>query len=179
MEVTERDFCDDVSVLKDQIKDLRDHGYEVWMDDFGSGFSSLSLLKDLDVDLVKFDLRFLVGSAHINRGNFIIGALIAMVKQLGMKTLVEGVETEAQLEYLQSVGCERMQGYLYSRPIPFAQLLDLAIWDTEETAANCRYYNAVGCCNMVQAMPDPVSHGMDDRLVLPSLPASSNIRRGS
>ena len=46
-----------------QIKDLRDHGYEVWMDDFGSGFSSLSLLKDLDVDLVKFDLRFLVGSA--------------------------------------------------------------------------------------------------------------------
>ena len=64
------------------------------MDDFGSGFSSLSLLKDLDVDLVKFDLRFLVGSAHINRGNFIIGALIAMVKQLGMKTLVEGVETE-------------------------------------------------------------------------------------
>lgn len=171
VEVTERDFCDDVSVLKDQIKDLRDHGYEVWMDDFGSGFSSLSLLKDLDVDLVKFDLRFLVGSAHINRGNFIIGALIAMVKQLGMKTLVEGVETEAQLEYLQSVGCERMQGYLYSRPIPFAQLLDLAIWDTDETASNCRYYNAVGCCNMVQAMPEPVSHGKDERLVLPSLPA--------
>lgn len=171
VEVTERDFCDDVSVLKDQIKDLRDHGYEVWMDDFGSGFSSLSLLKDLDVDLVKFDLRFLVGSAHINRGNFIIGALIAMVKQLGMKTLVEGVETEAQLEYLQSVGCERMQGYLYRRPIPFAQLLDLAIWDTDETASNCRYYNAVGCCNMVQAMPEPVSHGKDERLVLPSLPA--------
>lgn len=171
VEVTECDFCDDVSVLKDQIKDLRDHGYEVWMDDFGSGFSSLSLLKDLDVDLVKFDLRFLVGSAHINRGNFIIGALIAMVKQLGMKTLVEGVETEAQLEYLQSVGCERMQGYLYSRPIPFAQLLDLAIWDMDETASNCRYYNAVGCCNMVQAMPEPVSHGKDERLVLPSLPA--------
>lgn len=140
----------------------------------------MSLLKDLDVDLVKFDLRFLVGSAHINRGNFIIGALIAMVKQLGMKTLVEGVETEAQLEYLQSVGCERMQGYLYSRPIPFAQLLDLAIWDTDETASNCRYYNAVGCCNMVQAMPEPVSHGKDERLVLPPcLPASSNIRRGS
>ena len=91
-----------------------------------------------------------------------------MVKQLGMKTLVEGVETEAQLEYLQSVGCERMQGYLYSRPIPFAQLLDLAIWDTDETASNCRYYNAVGCCNMVQAMPEPVSHGKDERLVLPS-----------
>lgn len=171
VEVTERDFCDDVSFLKDQLTELRDHGYEVWMDDFGSGFSSLSLLKDLDVDLVKFDLRFLVGSAHINRGNFIIGALIAMVKQLGMKTLVEGVETEAQLDYLQSVGCERMQGYLYSRPIPFEQLLDLAIWDTDETEPNCRYYNAVGCCNMVQAIPETVSHGKDERLVLPSLPA--------
>ena len=171
VEVTERDFCDDVSFLKDQLTELRDHGYEVWMDDFGSGFSSLSLLKDLDVDLVKFDLRFLVGSAHINRGNFIIGALIAMVKQLGMKTLVEGVETEAQLDYLQSVGCERMQGYLYSRPIPFEQLVNLAIWDTDETEPNCRYYNAVGCCNMVQAIPESVSHGKDERLVLPSLPA--------
>lgn len=171
VEVTERDFCDDVSFLKDQLTELRDHGYEVWMDDFGSGFSSLSLLKDLDVDLVKFDLRFLVGSAHINRGNFIIGALIAMVKQLGMKTLVEGVETEAQLDYLQSVGCERMQGYLYSRPIPFEQLVNLAIWDTDETEPNCRYYNAVGCCNMVQAIPESVFHGKDERLVLPSLPA--------
>lgn len=171
VEVTERDFCDDVSFLKDQLTELRDHGYEVWMDDFGSGFSSLSLLKDLDVDLVKFDLRFLVGSAHINRGNFIIGALIAMVKQLGMKTLVEGVETEAQLDYLQSVGCERMQGYLYSRPIPFEQLVNLAIWDTDETEPNCRYYNAVGCCNMGQAIPESVFHGKDERLVLPSLPA--------
>jgi diguanylate cyclase (GGDEF)-like protein len=171
VEITERDFGDDVNILKAQIKDLRDHGYEVWMDDFGSGFSSLSLLKDLDVDLVKFDLRFLVGSANINRGNFIIGALIAMVKQLGMKTLVEGVETEEQLEYLQSVGCERMQGYLYSKPIPFSELMKLAIWDTDETSSNKRYYNAVGCCNMVQAMPESVGRGWNDKQVLPSLPA--------
>ena len=172
VEITERDFGgDDVDALRKQIKDLRDHGYEVWMDDFGSGFSSLSLLKDLDVDLVKFDLRFLVGSGNINRGNFIIGALIAMVKQLGMKTLVEGVETEEQLEYLQSVGCERMQGYLYSKPIPFAELMKLAIWDTDETIENKRYYNAVGCCNMVQAMPESVTRGWNDKQVLPSLPA--------
>jgi diguanylate cyclase (GGDEF)-like protein len=172
VEITERAFGEDLAILKDQIRDLRSHGYEVWMDDFGSGFSSLSLLKDLDVDLVKFDLRFLVGSANVNRGDFILGVLIGMVKQLGMKTLVEGVETEDQLEFLQSVGCERVQGYLYSKPVPYNDLMKLSIWNTDENPMNKKYYNTVGCCNMHQTVPETFSKEWDDTRSIPSMPAT-------
>ena len=103
------------------------------MDDFGSGFSSLSLLKDLRFDLIKFDLRFLLGTENKERGEFILGALINMVKELGMKTLVEGVEEESQVRFLQSIGCERYQGYYYSKPVTIDTLLTQKFWDSNET----------------------------------------------
>jgi diguanylate cyclase (GGDEF)-like protein/PAS domain S-box-containing protein len=153
VEITEQAFGENLEELEVEIKDLRDHGYQVWMDDFGSGFSSLSMLKNVEVDLVKFDLRFLSGGDNAKKGNFILGVLISMVKQLGIGTLVEGVETKEQLDFLKSVGCERIQGYYYSKPCTRDEMMALDIWKTDETPRNRSYYDAVGHCDLMQAIP--------------------------
>ena len=118
VEVTERDFCDDVSVLKDQIKDLRDHGYEVWMDDFGSGYSSLNVLKDIDIDVLKIDMRFLSKGSSEERGEKILEAVIKMAKSLDMLVIAEGVEEEKQVKMLKRLGCDYIQGYYFAKPMP-------------------------------------------------------------
>lgn len=172
VEITERAFSNTIDILKEQVQDLRSHGYQVWMDDFGSGFSSLSLLKDLRFDLIKFDLRFLLGTENKERGEFILGALINMVKELGMKTLVEGVEEESQVRFLQSIGCERYQGYYYSKPVTIDTLLTQKFWDSNETKECQHYYDAVGHCNMIQAVPYFFYKNWKNNRALPFFPAA-------
>ena len=86
------------------------------MDDFGSGYSSLNVLKDLDVDVIKLDMRFLSGSIG-GRGGAIINAMVQMAKWLDTPVVAEGVETLDQADYMKSIGCSYVQGYLYSKPV--------------------------------------------------------------
>ena len=94
---------------------------EVWMDDFGSGYSSLNTLKDYKFDELKIDMAFLSNFNDVSR--IIISSTVRMAKNLGLKTLAEGVETKEQMEFLKSIGCEKVQGYYYGKPQPLKDTL--------------------------------------------------------
>ena len=88
------------------------------MDDFGSGYSSLHMLKEVPVDRIKLDLRFLTDAGDPERGRIIIGYMIRMIRSLGMQMITEGVETKEQADFLFSQGSTEMQGYYFHRPMP-------------------------------------------------------------
>lgn len=96
---------------------LHQLGYTVELDDFGSGYSSLNTLKDLNIDGIKLDMKFLSGDIG-GRGGIIISSVVRMAKWLGLPIIAEGVETVEQADYMRSIGCDDIQGYLYSRPLP-------------------------------------------------------------
>ena len=100
------------------LKELREAGFIIEMDDFGSGYSSLNMLKDMPVDILKIDMVFLRKSADTARNRIIVRHIISMAKDLGITSVTEGVETEAQYHALKEMGCEIFQGYYFSKPIP-------------------------------------------------------------
>ncbi len=110
--------------LLPKVKELRARGYEVWLDDFGSGYSSLNSLKDYDFTVLKIDMQFLVGFEEKFKAKPIIAQIVAMAKALKIGTVCEGVETKEQAEYLALVGCERLQGFLIGKPMPKQALFD-------------------------------------------------------
>ncbi len=119
LELTESAIAGNVIDINKIIKDLHDAGYIIEMDDFGSGFSSLNVLKDIDLDIIKLDLRFLEGSAeNNNKGGTILSSIVRMAKWLNIPVIAEGVETVKQADFLLSIGCNYVQGYLYSKPLP-------------------------------------------------------------
>ena len=118
-EITESVLMENPRFIEDQILRLRTKGYGVWMDDFGSGYSSLNVLKNFDFDLVKIDMEFLRGFEDSDDGKIIIKHMVSMLKNLGFHTLAEGVETQEQMDFLKDLGCELIQGYLIGRPMPF------------------------------------------------------------
>ena len=115
VEITESIMASD-SYVQREIERFRLAGYEVWMDDFGSGYSSLNTLKDYKFDELKIDMAFLSNLNDVSR--IIISSMVRMAKHLGLKTLAEGVETREQLEFLKQIGCEKVQGYYYGKPQP-------------------------------------------------------------
>lgn len=104
---------------------LHRNGFLIEMDDFGSGYSSLNMLKDLDVDILKLDMRFLSDSEYPDRSMKILTSVIALSKALDMPALAEGVETPAQLELLNSIDCDLFQGYYFSKPIPITDFEEM------------------------------------------------------
>lgn len=121
VELTETTVMDAPEKIRDQMSRFHNAGYEVWMDDFGSAFSSLNSLKDFDFDEIKLDRGFLLNGSK--KSLAIVRSVIQMAKELGVHTLAEGVETDEQLDALREMGCEKIQGYYYSRPLPLDQLL--------------------------------------------------------
>ena len=116
-ELTESLIAVDVEAMKRESDRLRKHGFKVWMDAFGSGYSSLKVLKDFTLDGLKIDMD-MIKSVDDKRANIIISAVIDMAKKLGLPALSKGVETQEQFEFLKSVGCDLAQGYLFGRPAP-------------------------------------------------------------
>ena len=116
IEITESMIASDEELMRNVIRSFRDAGYEVWMDDFGSGYSSLTLLKDYDFDMLKLDMKFLSELSEKSRS--IVRSTISMAKDIGIKTLAEGIETEEQLRFLNDIGCGMIQGYYYGKPEP-------------------------------------------------------------
>ena len=117
IEITEQDVATATDRFMEQLRGLRRDGYRVWIDDFGSGYSSLNILSQLDVDVIKFDLEFL---RHIDENNganrHIMRAMVDLSSKLGVRTLAEGVETLAQLDFLREIGCDFAQGFFFMRP---------------------------------------------------------------
>ncbi len=118
VEITESTIIGGSKHTNRVIKNLRECGYIVEMDDFGSGYSSLNVLKDIDLDMIKLDMRFLSAENKNSKGGTIISSVVRMAKWLSMPVIAEGVETVQQADFLRSIGCNYIQGYLYSKPLP-------------------------------------------------------------
>ena len=133
LELTESIAMEDSAFTLDQISRLHAMGVTLSIDDFGTGYSSLSYLKRYQVDKLKIDQSFVRDLDSGPQDNSIVAAIIHMAHGMGFKTIAEGVETQAQLAYLRAHGCDEIQGYLYSRPVPadsFAQLLQQPLLST-------------------------------------------------
>ena len=121
IEFTESAASDDPELFRTEVNVLRKAGFEVWMDDFGSGYSSLNSLKDFDFDVVKLDMQFLRGD-HGEKTWDIISGVVDITKKIGMRTLAEGIETPEQSHRLEIAGCDMLQGYYYARPQPLEEI---------------------------------------------------------
>lgn len=118
LEITENLFMDDVHELFDQMSSLKQNGFSIHMDDFGSAYSSLNMLRNAPVDTLKIDKFFFDEIMTTERGRIIVESSVRMAKQLGLLTIAEGVETQEQLDFLAGIGCDIVQGYYFSRPVP-------------------------------------------------------------
>ncbi len=125
IELTERFLDYNSAAVNDIFRDLRRHGYLIELDDFGSGYSSLNVLKDLDVDFIKLDMLFLADRGRVKQSRIILSSVINMARQLNMAVIAEGVETAEQADFLMSIGCSSLQGYLYARPMSQAEFEQL------------------------------------------------------
>ncbi len=103
------------------VVDLKTLGFVVSLDDFGNAYSSLSCLKDMPFDVIKIDKGFLEDTTDTEKGKVVIAKMVELVKSMRMLAVVEGVETEEQLEYLRKLSCDMAQGYLFARPMPIAE----------------------------------------------------------
>ncbi len=125
VEITESVVVGGSQHANDIVRQLHECGYIVEMDDFGSGYSSLNVLKDVDFDIIKLDMLFLSQKSDSKRGGTILSSVVRMLKWLNMPVIAEGVETVEQADFLRSIGCDYIQGYLYSKPLPEEQYLEL------------------------------------------------------
>ena len=117
LELTESACFDDMEVLVHTITTLRGMGFPVSMDDFGSGYSSLNLLKELPFDTLKIDGEFFRNVTDLNRANIVVQNIIDLAKSLHMTVVAEGIESEEQVQFLRTTECDLIQGYFYSKPI--------------------------------------------------------------
>ena len=118
IEITETAYVENPAILINTTERLRKLGFQVEMDDFGSGYSSLHMLKEVPVDRIKLDLHFLTNSGSSEKGRIIVSYMIQMVRSLGMNLISEGVETDEQVRFLQSQGSSEMQGFYFYKPMP-------------------------------------------------------------
>ncbi len=123
VEITESAISDDTDLLKKAMDTLHKKGYTIWLDDFGSGYSSMNVLKDYDFDLLKIDMVFLKNFEGNQNSRKIIKSILDMAKALNMKTLTEGVETKEAVDFLHDAGCGRLQGYFYGKPMTYDEVL--------------------------------------------------------
>lgn len=127
IEITESSYTDTPKRIVNLISCLHSNGFAVLMDDFGSGYSSLNMLKDIDVDILKIDRNFINGIESSERGSSVLGSIVRLAKWLNIPVVAEGVENAAQLDYLTGLGCDCIQGYYFSPPVPmekFNEIID-------------------------------------------------------
>ncbi len=126
IEITESVFMSDLTPLTESIKQLKERGLSISIDDFGAGYSSLNVLSKVKADIIKLDRQFLL-DVEMEKDNFtaeFLQLMIHMIKQLGFKVLAEGVETLEQVELLKNAGCHYAQGYYYAKPMSVPEFLE-------------------------------------------------------
>ncbi len=125
MEITESTYMSNIDQMIEQVEMLQEKGFIIEMDDFGSGYSSLNILSEVPVDILKLDMKFVLGKDHTGRKSKILGHIINMAKSCHMDIIAEGVETQKQAELLNSLGCNHMQGFYFSKPVSSEEFINL------------------------------------------------------
>ena len=165
VEITESVIGENFEFMKEQVARFRALGFPVWMDDFGSGYSTLDVLHQIRFDLIKFDMRFMERFDEGEESKIILNEMMNMAIGLGLETVCEGVETWEQVEFLREIGCTRIQGYYYGKPLPFEGILSLFQQGTTlefENPAETEYYAALGRINLYDI--STLSHDAEDSL---------------
>ncbi len=126
IELTESAFLDNAYSILEIASKLSEFGFKKSIDDFGSGYSSLNLLRKLNVEIIKIDKEFLDNNADQTRGQVVLKNIVAMIKDLNMKVVAEGVETSEHRDFLLEIGCDFAQGYYYAKPLPISKFEELA-----------------------------------------------------
>ena len=151
IEVTESMVGSDFDYMKEQIERFRAQGFQVWMDDFGSGYSSLDVLQSIEFDLIKFDMSFMKRLDEGENGKIILKEMMRMATSLGTDTICEGVETEKQVRFLQEVGCSKLQGYYFMKPVPCDQIEKRYFAEKQsgfEDPRESTYFETMGSVNL-------------------------------
>ena len=151
IEITESMVGSDFDYMKGQIERFRSQGFQVWMDDFGSGYSSLEVLQSIKFDLIKFDMGFMRRLDKGDEGKIILKEMMKMATSLGIDTICEGVETESQVSFLQDIACSKLQGYFFMKPVPPEKIIEkytVEIQNGFEDPDQSEYYETVGRVNL-------------------------------
>lgn len=153
VEITETALMSDDGIIKNAIDRFHAAGFDVWMDDFGSGYSSLNVLKDYNFDEIKIDMIFMRNFDE--KSKTIVKAAVKMAKSLGIHTLAEGVENKEQVHFLREIGCEKMQGYLFGKPMPLEEAVSNIHGQNVafESREHATFYDAVGLKNLPDDLP--------------------------
>lgn len=117
LEFTESIVLENIELLRKIVNNLKNNGFVCSIDDFGSGYSSLNILKNLPMDILKLDKLFFKDSENIDRDRALVASVVTMARALKMKTVSEGIETWNQVNFLKEIGCDIIQGYVYSEPV--------------------------------------------------------------
>lgn len=151
IEITESAFVANQEMLRRELDRFHENGFEVWLDDFGSEYSTLNLLQNLDFDLIKLDMQFMRNFSSGGKNHIIVSKVLEMAKQLGIDTLIEGVETIEHFNIMKKLGCDKIQGYLFNKPNPIDYVIGRALngtglrFESEEAAP---YYEAVSLVDL-------------------------------
>lgn len=166
IEVTESAMTRDTGVLRNELFRFKKAGYQLWLDDFGSGYSTLNVLKEFPFDLLKIDMAFLRNFNEESRK--IIRSIILMAKNLSIHTLAEGAETKEQVDFLRESGCEDIQGYFYGKPMSieeFEKKLGEGVY-TAEGPLEKVVMDRIGLVNVLTDKPVGLFLNRKDRFVL-------------
>lgn len=179
VEFTESAALSDSKLFRTQVLLLQEAGFEVWLDDFGSGYSSLNTLQDFAFDLIKLDMDF-IKDVDADRARGIISGVVQVAAKLGINTLAEGVETEEQALFLESIGCDMLQGFYYYKPLPFEQTIQRAKSKNRairESSSERAYWDAVGMVDLAEPTANIDIRAVDGT-PLSEFPAGVMERRG-
>lgn len=124
VEITESAITENDDKLQDAMDRFRKSGYSLWLDDFGSGYSGLNVLKEYDFDVMKIDMKFLHNFDGNEKTRVILRNIITLAKDIGMLTLTEGVETKDVCDFLTEIGCEKLQGFFFGKPMPRSEIME-------------------------------------------------------
>jgi len=134
IEITENMFMGDIQACTRKLQVLSNKGISIAIDDFGTGYSSLNYLRELPVHTVKIDHSFISEIEHSKKGAALVAAIVGMAEGLGINIIAEGVENISQSDYLEGLGCQTMQGFLFSKPVPVVDFLNLVATQHENTS---------------------------------------------
>ena len=151
IEITESIMGSDFEYMKGQVRRFQELGFNVWMDDFGSGYSALNALLDIKFNLVKFDMKFMQEFYKNERSKVMLSGMMKIAAELGIETVCESVETAEQVEFLKEIGCTKLQGFYYCKPIPMEEIFERYEKGTQigfENPAESEYYAQIGKINL-------------------------------
>ena len=132
LELTETASFEDFDKFKETVNELKAQGFSIAMDDFGSGYSSLNMLRQIPCDILKLDRGFINDTTNSERGKIVVQSVLSMAKNLSLKTVSEGIETVEQAQFLTDSGCDIAQGFLYAKPMPVEDFEKIAFSENSQ-----------------------------------------------